>query len=87
MRDLPLPELFEIVLDNKHYFRDGICFWIKDIYFKDLISDKEYFKLSFYVTNNLPKRTFDEEMYCWPPCKIEPRIEWIEQQIVKLKNS
>jgi hypothetical protein len=73
-------ELFELMLTRQDLFKSGICLWSYDLWQKDLITFYEYVLLDNYLKLNSLKK----DGYWWRVGKIEPRIEWIKQQIEKL---
>jgi hypothetical protein len=73
-------ELFELMLTRQDLFRTGICRWSIDLYEERLITINEYVLLDNYLKSNSLK----DDGYWWRVEEIEPRIEWIKQQIEKL---
>jgi hypothetical protein len=73
-------ELFELMLTRPDLFNYGLCNWVRLLYGIDLITCDECVLLLNYLKASEPTK----RMYWWQPCKIEPRIEWIKQQIEKL---
>jgi hypothetical protein len=71
-------ELFEVLLENKQLFKNGLCVWIMEVMNKDLITYKEYKLLRSYLKENLP-RTIN--LFSWEPGLISPRVQWINKQI------
>jgi len=71
-------ELFEVLLENKQLFKNGLCIWCTEMRKKDLITHKEYWLLRNYLKENLPKRIYT---FSWEAGLISPRIEWINKQI------
>lgn len=84
-------ELLQIMLDNKQHFCYGLCYWADTLYFHDILTEDEYFRLDHYISENLPTFTWYkllhpfEVAYCWEKDDIAPRIKWIEAQIKKLE--
>jgi phage antirepressor YoqD-like protein len=76
-------ELFEVLLENKQLFKNGLCAWIMEVMNKDLITNKECKLLRSYLRENIPKRTYT---FSWEVGLISPRVEWINMQIETLKN-
>lgn len=86
-----IKELLELMLENKHLFRIGLCGWALDMYFTkkstEKISYDEYCELLEYIEKNKPI-TLDSltlDTYWWKPGDINPRIKWIEKHIKKNK--
>lgn len=73
-------ELFELMLTRQGLFKTGICSWSFSLYIETLITLNEYDLLRNYLELNSLK----DGGYWWGIEKIEPRIEWIKQQIEKL---
>ena len=74
-------ELFELMLTRQDLFIAGLCNWIKNMYFKRLITIEEYGLIRNYIKKNEPLCGYN---YWWKKGEIKPRIEWIKQQIEKL---
>ena len=79
-----IKELLIVLRDNlKDYFDlycNGMCLVIKELYWHDLISEEEESILTNYLEDNKPI----DQMYWFVPGEIEPRLEWLNQQIEKL---
>jgi hypothetical protein len=73
-------ELFELMLTRQDLFTDGLCCWVISMWAEEYITVPECGLLLNYLKASEPTKG----MYWWKPCKIEPRIEWIKQQIEKL---
>jgi len=88
-----IKELLQVMLDNKHLFRNGLCTWAYDLYIKDTITLQEYHSLVKYIDNNRPdyfswanlinSYPSEERAYYFPNGKIKPRIYWIKRHIKK----
>lgn len=88
-------ELLQIMLDNKQHFCYGLCYWAANLYYYDILTEDEYFRLDHYISENLPTFTWYKLLhplittigtgYCWEKDNIAPRIKWIEAQIKKLE--
>jgi hypothetical protein len=76
-------ELFEVLLENKQLFNNGLCVWCMEVRGKDLITDKEYNLLKEYLKENLPRTIY---LFSWEARLISPRVEWINKHIETLKN-
>ena len=84
-----IKELLQVMLDNKHNFHQGLCFWIIELRFaSSVINTEEYKILSDYINNNRPHplsslkafRSYGNGYY-WKKGDIKPRIKWIEKHI------
>jgi hypothetical protein len=73
-------ELFELMLTRQDLFKYGLCDWFYRLCKERLITYDEYVLLGRYLESNSLKGGG----YWWEFGKIEPRIEWIKQQIEKL---
>ena len=73
-------ELFELMLTHQDLFKTGICNWSCNLCLERLITDDEYDLLDNYLDLN----RLEDEGYWWIRGQIEPRIEWIKDQIEKL---
>lgn len=80
-------ELWELVLSRTDLFETGLCGWANELWAKDLVTDEEFLLLKSELKDNLPEKKYGLlEMFCWPPFKIAPRIEWIKNRIKQLEN-
>lgn len=84
--------LFEIVKENKKFFRRGLCNLVYTIYSHGFFTDEEYKRIHDYIQLNKPTREskyFDKEyeysIFYWESNKWHPRLLWINYQI-KLLN-
>ena len=85
-----LKELFQVVLNNQDTFNIGLCGWIYDLCKNGIISREESIMLKYYIANS-PRPSFKYHLghslgFWWTPCEIEHRIEWINNQLVKLES-
>jgi hypothetical protein len=86
-------ELLEVMNQNRHLFRDGLCHWALDLYGCDLIDSQEYFLLKTYIKDNKPS-TFSSwnaffgisAPFYWKKGDPEPRIQWLLRHIKKLEH-
>ena len=76
-------ELLELMLRHQNFFSTGLCRWSTSLWFMNLISDCERTVLLDYIRETNPGNTRGH--YYWKQGEITPRIEWINQQIEKLK--
>lgn len=73
-------ELWEVVLSRPDLFEErfGLCIWILNVWFYDLISQDEY---------DIIQQTLDNSgsgYFIGPEGQIQPRIEWIKKRIEEL---
>lgn len=73
-------ELLEMMLENKELFCYGLCQWANAMWRNGFIQYHEKVTLQEYLEEELPALKYGH-LYCWPPCVIEPRIEWIKEHI------
>ena len=78
-----MKQLLELLLERQELFHDGLCSWALDLHERYLITEVEYVLLNQYIKENKPENA--GRPYYWKEGKIAPRIEWINQQIKKLK--
>ena len=78
-------ELFELMLEHKDFFSTGICDWIFELWITDLITLEEYSLITYYL-DTYQVLNLSDCLYWFPKGEIEPRIEWIKQQIEKLSK-
>jgi hypothetical protein len=79
-------ELWELVLSRQDLFWSGLCGWVIHIKGESLINENEYLLLNNVLLNDLPKRKNPYHAYCWEICKIQPRIDWINERIKQLEE-
>lgn len=77
-----IKKLLKLMLEHQELFQCGLCMWVRKIHGKEIISHKEFFILKNYIYNSAPS---DVGAYWFKPYVIEPRIKWIEEQILKNK--
>ncbi len=91
-----IKELLELMLDNKDFFRSGLCQWNNSLYARDIITLDERKILSNYIVSNRPpfydsvnmfyhtiRRHDPTGYYYWKDGEIKPRIKWIKKHIAK----
>lgn len=91
-----IKELLEIMLQHKHLFYKGLCFWGERLELNSIITKKEgellyeYIKCNrpdyFSWTNFINKHDGHNLAYFFPCDKIKPRIHWIKRHIKRLKQ-
>ena len=72
---LSISEIVDIVLENKNFFRRGLCQWLTTLYRCDKLTFREYdklFRLAMKVSGN------GINVYWWECGDIEPRIKFLE---------
>lgn len=85
-----IKQLLQLMLDNKHLFKYGLCAWSRRIGDKNIISDDEDVLLIRYIEKNRPSKFSSIEAYkskdsvfYWEKENITPRIKWIKKHIKK----
>lgn len=81
-----IKELLELMLENKHLFISGLCYWNYWILNNEKISGDEYCELRDYIEKNKPITWYNlvihrNGSYWWKPGDINPRIKWIKKHI------
>jgi hypothetical protein len=77
-------ELLELMLTYSDLFSYGLCCASRKLWFDDLITDEEITLLRDYLNDY--KQANNLSMYWWPEGQIQPRIDWINEQIKLLSN-
>jgi len=85
-KERTIKELLQLMLDNKHLFERGLCYFKDSLYSDNLITFEEYFLLEDYIKNNKPKRTWynfilKDSNYWWKVGWRLPRIIWLKYHI------
>jgi hypothetical protein len=62
----------------------GICVAVTLLWLEGTISNEEYCTTKDFLFFSLPERVF--KMYCWEPYEKEPRIKWLDEQILLLES-
>jgi hypothetical protein len=70
------------MLRKKYYFEAGLCQWAANLYVHGVISRPERIALEDFFVGNRPESAY--KAYWWPKGEMEPRIEWLKEQIKKL---
>ena len=84
----PIHELLELMLEYPKCFnkneksRGGMCEWVCEMYRADIITLRQRKKLLRHIYEN-PTYYGKKSLFgfYFEPCQIEPRIEWIKEQI------
>jgi hypothetical protein len=84
MEDREVKELFQILLDNRELYQNGICGWALECKKVFLMSLDEYYEIIDYLVVNLQGVKFEGGDLCWREFDVESRIIWIKEQIEKL---
>jgi len=87
-----IKELLQVLLDNQQYFNLGLCLWVDELVYKDIISYRERYILHDYINKHRPSMFSSIEAwknsnsnYYWNRNNIVPRLNWINKHIEKLK--
>ncbi len=88
-------ELGEVMLNNNHLFKSGLCNWINKLILNDLITHEEFEKLDYLICNNRPTKKLlnyiynpdkikdSDSCFYWKENEILPRIKWINKYLLK----
>lgn len=87
-KERTIKELLQLMLRRQCEFSDGLCIWVKNMYWEDEITKTEGNKLHKYIKENRPKNLywlmkFD---FYWKFDDIKPRIKWIKKHIARFKK-
>ena len=77
-----MKQLLELMLEHQELFEVGLCFWATNLYKYNLITYDELIILRKHIKKNKPVNA--GRTFYWNYGEINPRIEWINQQIEKL---
>jgi hypothetical protein len=77
-----IKRLLKLMLRKKYYFETGLCTWGHNLYLHGVVSNPEHIRLEIFFRRNRPEGCY--KSYWWPKGEIEPRIEWLKEQIKKL---
>ena len=84
-------ELLEVFLDQYENNRIddiqpyGLCWAVKIIFDKNVISEDEYYHLDDIINNNCPNG-FEGSAYWWHSGATAPRVEFLKQLIKKYEQ-
>lgn len=83
-----IKQLLEIMLDNQQEFSSGLCGWISNLRFENIINHDEFLLLRKYINDNRPNKFSSISAYknrdsgfYWKRKDIKPRIKWIKKHI------
>lgn len=83
MKDRSIKELLEVLLDNIHLLKDGLCLLAIDVM---TYNEKRIFKK--YIFENRPFNIYtlfrlnkSKYVYYWIKGKKAPRIKWLKKHI------
>lgn len=79
-------ELLKVALDNINTLKTGLCNHINTLFDLNHITFREYLILIGYIDNNEPADV-EYNTFWWPKGEIQPRKEWLENQIKLLENT
>lgn len=81
-----IKELLGLLLEHQELFRDGLCLWVRDLYWYGHITSKERDALDKYIEENKPKNLswLVHGDYYWKIDTIKPRVKWIKKHISRL---
>jgi hypothetical protein len=73
-----------MMLKNKQLFEHGLCKWRWNMYTLGLITQDECKFLFDYIYDNKPNDR--NGFFFWPVNKIQPRLDWIKEQLKKFEK-
>lgn len=83
-----IKELLELLLENKIFFRVGLCGWVDNLHWNGKINFEECILLNKHIKHNRPSMfsswdAFQHSNSCfyWKAGDIKPRIKWIKKHI------
>jgi len=79
-------EILQLMLEHQELFESGICGWVRLLYHCDLISECEADLMTVFTYANRPQNERIIGFYFWSYGLIQPRIEWINEQIKRLED-
>lgn len=84
-----LSTLLRVVFDRPSFFRVGLCGWVEFCFRHKCISSTERDLLYEYIESNKPDNEYAKNplhLFYWHPGLIEPRLDWLEEHIAKLRK-
>ena len=72
-----------LLLENQDFFVTGICDWVESLEKNNLITETESILFFDYMKKNIPNSRLFIFGFWWNCGEIEPRIEWINAQLMK----
>lgn len=80
-------ELLEIMLENKHHFRMGLCGLASYLEGFGIFDRHERMIVTYYIGNHRPFnfQTIMGNAFYWKRGKLNPRVKWLKKHINKLK--
>lgn len=86
-------ELLKIMLSNINILTSGLCGLAKQLYDNGVINVEEAIRIQQYIESQRPggfqqySYWWESLSYWWPKGEIQPRKEWLENQIKLLENT
>lgn len=98
MESRSIKQLLQILLDNKHLFNINLLLLVNSVFYCDIITPYEKWRLENYIYHHLPYKveyTFNGIRCSFPPLEWKPREKWMKgiikswkkQKKVKIKTS
>ena len=87
MKTRDIKELLILLRDHLYLlddWSDGMCILAGSLMRRGLISDDERWIIKTYLDNNTPHILYRGGPYWFPPAQIQPRLDWLNEQIAKL---
>lgn len=86
-----IKQLLQLLIDNKSFFREGLCYLVRSVYREGKITNFERFLLSEFISEFMPpkEREFIFDFKCqkgnglfyFASGSWEPREEWLKDKI------
>ena len=85
-----IKELLQVMIDNSDELgiQCGICFMNTSAYVYKITNRAEWILLSDFLSANLPKQKYQHNglAFAFPYGEIQPRLDWLNEQIAKLET-
>ena len=85
----PIVELLRVMMEwcvenFEEYDCDGLCKAAEYATLREVISESEMRVFNDYVDETRPRRSLSA--FGWPPRELQPRLDWLQEQIDQLTN-
>ena len=87
MKTRDIKELLILLRDNLHGmddWNDGMCVLLASLTRRDIITSDERLFIKRYLNRNRPLVLYEGGPYWFKPCEVQPRLDWLNEQIAKL---
>jgi hypothetical protein len=85
-KERTIKELLQLMLEHQELFSGGFCFWVRSLYWDNIMTQEERNTLDKYIKENRPKNLswLLADAFYWKSGNIKPRIKWIKKHIARL---